>query len=76
MAREIGSLNVRIGLDSSGFQNGISSLNREMKVVESQFKASTAALGEHGKGLDGLKLKSDSLTKQTDIQKNVWTWLL
>lgn len=69
MAREIGSLNVRIGLDSSGFQNGISSLNREMKVVESQFKASTAALGEHGKGLDGLKLKSDSLTKQTDIQK-------
>lgn len=69
MAREIGSLNVRIGLDSSGFQNGISSLSREMKVVESQFKASTAALGEHGKGLDGLKLKSDSLTKQTDIQK-------
>ncbi|CAK7037841.1 phage tail tape measure protein [Tissierella sp.] len=69
MAREIGSLNVRIGLDSSGFQNGISNLNREMKVIESQFKASTAALGEHGKGLEGLKLKSDSLTKQTEIQK-------
>lgn len=69
MAREIGNLNVRIGLDSSGFQNGISNLNREMKVVESQFKASTAALGEHGKGLEGLKLKSDSLTKQTEIQK-------
>lgn len=69
MAKEIGSLNVRIGLDSSGFQSGIASLNREMKVVQSQFKASTAALGEHGKGLDGLKLKSDSLTKQTDIQK-------
>lgn len=69
LAREIGSLNVRIGLDSSGFQNGISNLNREMKVIESQFKASTAALGEHGKGLEGLKLKSDSLTKQTEIQK-------
>ncbi|MFU0800198.1 MAG: Phage-related minor tail protein [Xylanivirga thermophila] len=69
MAREIGSLNVKIGLDSSGFQNGIASLNREMRVLDSQFKASTAALGEHGKGLEGLKLKSDSLTKQTDIQK-------
>ncbi|WP_161567290.1 phage tail tape measure protein [Acidilutibacter cellobiosedens] len=69
MAREIGSLNVKIGLDSSGFQNGIASLNREMRVLYSQFKASTAALGEHGKGLEGLKLKSDSLTKQTDIQK-------
>lgn len=69
MAREIGSLNVRIGLDASGFQNGIASLNREMRVIDSQFKASTAALGEHGKGLDGLKLKSDSLSKQTEIQK-------
>lgn len=69
LAREIGSLNVKIGLDSSGFQNGIASLNREMRVLDSQFKASTAALGEHGKGLEGLKLKSDSLTKQTDIQK-------
>ena len=26
LAREIGSLNVKIGLDSSGFQNGIASL--------------------------------------------------
>lgn len=69
LAREIGSLNVKIGLDSSGFQNGIASLNREMRVLDSQFKASTAALGDHGKGLDGLKLKSDSLSKQTDIQK-------
>lgn len=69
LAREIGSLNVKIGLDSSGFQNGIASLNRELRVLDSQFKASTAALGEHGKGLEGLKLKSDSLTKQTDIQK-------
>ena len=69
LAREIGSLNVKIGLDSSGFQNGIASLNREMRVLDSQFKASTAALGDHGKGLEGLKLKSDSLTKQTDIQK-------
>lgn len=69
LAREIGSLNVRIGLDASGFQNGIASLNREMRVIDSQFKASTAALGEHGKGLDGLKLKSDSLSKQTEIQK-------
>lgn len=69
LAREIGSLNVKIGLDSSGFQNGIASLNREIRVLDSQFKASTAALGEHGKGLEGLKLKSDSLTKQTDIQK-------
>ncbi len=29
MAKEIGELNVKIGLDSTGFQNGMGTLNRE-----------------------------------------------
>jgi phage-related minor tail protein len=68
MAKEIGQLNVKIGLDSTGFQNGISSLNREMRKVQSEFKLASAEMGKHGKELDGLKLKSDSLTKQTELQ--------
>lgn len=69
MAGEIGSLAVKIGLDSSGFQNGISSINRNLRVLDSEFKANTAALGENAKGLDGLKLKSESLSKQMELQK-------
>lgn len=69
MAEELGSLAVSIGLDSSGFQNGISNINRELRVLDSEFKANTAALGEHGKGLDALKLKSESLTKEIELQK-------
>nr|DAI97499.1 MAG TPA: minor tail protein [Caudoviricetes sp.] len=69
MAEELGSLAVKIGLDSSGFQNGISSINRNLRVLDSEFKANTAALGENGKGLEGLKLKSESLSKQLDLQK-------
>ena len=69
MAKEIGKLNVVVGLDSTGFQNGISSLNREMKKVQSEFKLASAEMGKHGKELDGLKLKSDSLTKQTELQR-------
>lgn len=69
MAEEIGSLAVKIGLDSSGFQNGISSINRNLRVLDSEFKANTAALGENSKGLDGLKLKLESLTKQLELQK-------
>ena len=38
MAKEIGNLNVVVGLDSTGFQNGIGNLNREMKKVQSEFK--------------------------------------
>lgn len=69
MAKEIGSLNVVVGLDATGFQNGIGSLNREMKKVQSEFKLASTELGKHGKELDGLKLKSDSLTKQTELQR-------
>jgi glycerate kinase len=69
MASEIGQLNVRVGLDSTGFQNGISSLNREMKKVQSEFKLASAEMGKHGKELDSLRLKSDNLTKQTDLQR-------
>jgi len=69
MASEIGQLNVRVGLDSSGFQNGISSLNREMKKVQSEFKLAQSQLAGYGEELDGLKLKSDNLTKQTELQR-------
>lgn len=69
MAEELGSLAVKIGLDSSGFQNGISSINRNLRVLDSEFKANTSALGENAKGLDGLKLKSESLAKQMELQK-------
>ncbi len=69
LAEELGSLAVKIGLDSSGFQNGISSINRSLRVLDSEFKANTAALGENGKGIEGLKLKSESLSKQLELQK-------
>lgn len=75
MAEEIGSLAVKIGLDSSGFQNGVSNINRELRVLDSEFKASNAALGENAKGFDGLKLKSESLSKQLELQKQKVTAL-
>lgn len=69
MAKEIGRLNVKIALDSTGFQNGIGNLNREMRVLQSEFKLASAEMGKHGKELDSLKLKSDNLTKQAELQR-------
>ncbi|KAB2953719.1 phage tail tape measure protein [Heliorestis acidaminivorans] len=66
---DIGSLTVRIGLDSMGFQNGISLLNREMRRVQAEFKLASAQMGNHGSALDRLRLQSQSLTKQKEIQK-------
>lgn len=75
MVEELGSLAVKIGLDSSGFQNGIGSINRNLRVLDSEFKANTSALGENAKGFDGLKLKSESLAKQMELQKQKVTAL-
>lgn len=58
-----------VSMDQTGFQQGLTRLNRGLKVVQSEFKASSARLGDFGKSTEGLKLKADSLTKQLDIQR-------
>ena len=65
----VGDLNVRINLDALGFQNGISKINTEMKKLQSEFKLANAQLGQHGSELDKLRLKSDHLTKETELQR-------
>ncbi|WP_273701738.1 hypothetical protein [Tepidanaerobacter acetatoxydans] len=34
-----------------------------------EFKLASSEMGKHGKELDSLKLKSDSLTKQTELRR-------
>jgi phage-related minor tail protein len=69
MAEELGSLAVKIALDSSGFQQGIGKINQSLKVLDSEFKANTSALGTNAKGIEGLKLKSEMLSKSMELQK-------
>ncbi|AFK87414.1 MULTISPECIES: phage tail tape measure protein [Thermoanaerobacterium] len=69
MAEDVGNLAVKISMDSTGFQNGISAINQQLKVVQSEFKAASAQLGSFGNSTDQLRLKSDSLNKQIDLQK-------
>lgn len=66
---DVGDLNVRINLDALGFQNGISKINTEMRRLQSEFKLASAQLGKHGSELDKLRLKSDNLTKGTELQR-------
>ncbi|WAH38621.1 phage tail tape measure protein [Alicyclobacillus dauci] len=66
---EVGSLKVTLGLDSLGFQNGISSVNRQLKIVESEFQLASAKLGAFGSSTDQLGVKASSLTKQIELQQ-------
>jgi len=59
----------RIGLDDTGFQEGVNKIQRSLKLVQSEFTAASAKLGDFGKSAEGLKLKADSLNQQIEIQK-------
>lgn len=59
----------KIGLDDKGFQEGVSKIQRSLKVVQSEFAAASTKLGDYGKSTEGLKLKQDNLNKQMDLQK-------
>lgn len=66
---EVGNLVARVSMDQTNFQEGISRLNRQMKLIQSEFQAASAKLGNFGKSTDGLKLKADALTKQLEVQR-------
>ncbi len=66
--QEIGRLVVNVGLDGTGFQNGISNLSRQMRIVQAEFESASARLGNFGNATERLRLKADSLTRQIEIQ--------
>ena len=70
MASGTNTVVARIGLDDSGFQEGVSKIQRSLKIVQSEFAAASAKLGDFGKSTEGLKLKSDSLNRQMELQRD------
>lgn len=69
MASNGNTVVARIGLDDKGFQEGVSKIQRSLKIVQSEFSAASSKLGDFGKSTEGLKLKTDSLNKQIELQK-------
>ncbi|KNF06981.1 phage-like minor tail protein, partial [Gottschalkia purinilytica] len=68
---DVGSLVVRVAMENSSFNQGVQNLQRSMRVIQSEFKNATAGLGEHGKGLEGLKAKQEMLSKSIDVQRDI-----
>ena len=68
-SQDIGDLAVKISLDNSGFSKGMSLVNKNLSLINSEFKMNTAALGTNGKGYDSLTLKAEKLVKTMDNQK-------
>lgn len=60
---------VRFGLDSDDFTRGIAQLERQMKLVESELKATSAELEGFGDVTGQLQAQTDALTKKMDLQQ-------
>jgi hypothetical protein len=68
MAGSGDSLSSSMSLDSTDFKTGLAQANRELRLLDSEFKASVASLGDWSKSSDGLEQRIDMLTKSFDVQ--------
>ncbi|OMK58912.1 phage tail tape measure protein, partial [Clostridioides difficile] len=71
MAEDVGELVVRVAMENSSFQQGVNNLNRQMKLIRSEFKNSGAGVKNFGTSLDGLKSKQQMLSSTIQQQTKV-----
>jgi uncharacterized protein YoxC len=62
-------INQKYTVDTTDFKTGLASINREMRLVESEFRATAAALGDWGKSADGLEARMKALTSEIGLQE-------
>lgn len=65
---EDNKLKATAGVDTTDFKTGIAAMNRDLRVLESGFKASAAALGDWSSDATGLESRIKSLNSQMEIQ--------
>lgn len=68
-------LSGKISLDTTDFKAAVAALNRDIRVIETGFRASAAALGDWSKSADGLQMRIKALTGQIDLQNQKVTAL-
>jgi TP901 family phage tail tape measure protein len=66
---DVGALRVSLTLDSADFSKSMQDINRKLKGLQSEFKASTAGNKLFENSLDGMKLKSNHLSQVLTLQK-------
>ena len=70
MSADSESLKSSLGLDTTDFKTGLADANRELRVLESGFRASVSTLEDWGNTVTGLETRQKNLTKQIEIQKD------
>lgn len=59
----------KAGLDTTDFKTNVAGMNRDLRVLESGFRASAASLGDWSESATGLELRVKSLSSQMEVQQ-------
>jgi DNA-dependent RNA polymerase auxiliary subunit epsilon len=62
-------LNSKISIDTTDYKTGLTEINRSIRVIESGFRASAAALGDWSESATGLEMRIKALSSEIDLQK-------
>lgn len=69
MADDIGSLVVKVGVDSSIFEQGVNGINKKISLLKTEFSATSSKLKEFGSDADKLANKADFLGRAMKLQE-------
>lgn len=68
---EVVGMVVKLAAESTDFQNQMTTLNRQMKVLQSDYKATASASKEFDNTIDGNKAKIEYLSKAIETQASI-----
>lgn len=61
-------IKTKYGLDTTDFKTGISAMNRALRVLNSDFAANAASMGDWSKTASGLEARNNALADMMDVQ--------
>ena len=63
MPNPIGNMVIKVDLDGSGFNRGVTGLNRQMKMVSRELSANLSQFSRYDNSLEKSKIKVEGLSK-------------
>ncbi|OAS21133.1 phage tail tape measure protein [Paenibacillus oryzisoli] len=66
---EVGDLVARISFDDTGLNSSMAAINRQIRLVQSEFDRASSSLQNYGSAEERLQARSTSLTQQMSLQQ-------
>ncbi|WP_279523200.1 phage tail tape measure protein [Staphylococcus aureus] len=71
MPNPIGNMVIKVDLDGSGFNRGVTGLNRQMKMVSRELSANLSQFSRYDNSLEKSKIKVEGLSKKQKVQSQI-----